>query len=142
MRKSLVAGNWKMNCNAVDGGALVDAIKVGLTPSAVDVVLCPPFVYLSTVEKILQGSPLFLGAQNMSQHVEGAYTGDISAGMLLDVGCKYVILGHSERRAQCGESDVVVAEKVVAASQAGVTNNLIMLRRGKAFKDSAVIEFA
>ena len=121
MRKSLVAGNWKMNCNAADGEALVSAIKVGLKSSVADVVLCPPFVYLPMVKRVLRGSPVSLGAQNMSQHVEGAYTGELSAGMLLDVGCKYVILGHSERRAQCGESDAIVAEKVVAASKAGLT---------------------
>lgn len=120
MRKSLVAGNWKMNCSLAEGEALIGAIKNGLSSSVGDVVICPPYVYLPMAKKILADSPVSLGAQNISQYECGAYTGEISAAMLKDVGCEYVIVGHSERRALCGESDAVIADKVIAASNAGL----------------------
>src|SRR5215467_12486933 len=99
MRKKFIAGNWKMNLDRAGAIALAEAIvKKSGEFRGVDVAICPPFVYLETVQKVRIGSPVALGAQNMYQEAKGAFTGEISPGMLLDVGCKYVILGHSERR--------------------------------------------
>ncbi len=121
MRKPLVAGNWKMNGSRESAKSLVAGIKEGLGVDATaEVVICPPFVYLSEVGSLLASSGVSLGAQNVSQCAGGAYTGEISTSMLLDVGCKYVILGHSERRAMYGEADVLVADKVIAANAAGL----------------------
>jgi len=121
MRKPLVAGNWKMNGSRESAQSLVAGIKEGLGADApAEVAICPPFVYLSEVGSLLSGSDIALGAQNVSQRGNGAYTGEISTGMLLDVGCKYVILGHSERRALYGETDALVAEKVIAINAAGL----------------------
>ncbi len=121
MRKSLVAGNWKMNGSRENAESLIAGIKEGLgADAAVEAAICPPFVYLSEVGSLLSGSGIALGAQNVSQHGNGAYTGEISTSMLLDVGCKYVILGHSERRALYGETDALVAEKVIAVNAAGL----------------------
>jgi triosephosphate isomerase len=121
MRKPLVAGNWKMNGARAEAEALIKAIKSGLGATVTArVAVCPPYIYLAEVKSLLQGSSVVLGAQNMSQRNNGAFTGEISAAMLLDVGCEYVILGHSERRAFYGEDDALVAEKVIAASKAGL----------------------
>ncbi len=121
MRKPLVAGNWKMNGSRENAESLIAGIKEGLgVNAAVEAAICPPFVYLSEVGSRLSGSGIALGAQNVSQHGNGAYTGEISTSMLLDVGCKYVISGHSERRALYGEADSLVAEKVVAINAAGL----------------------
>ena len=121
MRKPLVAGNWKMNGSRESAQSLIAGIKDGLGVDApAEVAICPPFVYLSEVGSLLSGSNITLGAQNVSQRGNGAYTGEISTGMLLDVGCKYVILGHSERRALYGETDTLVAEKVIAINAAGL----------------------
>ncbi len=121
MRKPLVAGNWKMNGSRESAQALVAGIKEGVGSGATaDVVICPPFVYLSEVKSLLSGSEIALGAQNVSHRGNGAYTGEISTSMLLDVGCEYVILGHSERRALYGEDDALVAEKVIALNAAGL----------------------
>jgi triosephosphate isomerase len=121
MRKPLVAGNWKMNGTRAGAEALIKAIKSGLGVTVTaQVAVCPSYVYLAEVKSLLQGSSVALGAQNVSQRNNGAFTGEVSAAMLLDVGCEYVILGHSERRALYGEDDLVVAEKVIAASKAGL----------------------
>jgi len=121
MRKPLVAGNWKMNGSRESAQSLITGIKDGLGEDAtVEVAICPPFVYLSDVRGMLAGSKIALGAQNVSHRGDGAYTGEISTSMLLDVGCKYVILGHSERRALYGETDALVAEKVIAINAAGL----------------------
>jgi len=120
MRKPLVAGNWKMNASKADARSLIEGINSGLGEVTAQVVVCPPFVYLSEVLALMSGSSMALGAQNASQHGEGAFTGEISPGMLLDSGCEYVILGHSERRAFYGENDALVAEKVIAAADAGL----------------------
>ncbi len=121
MRKPLVAGNWKMNGSRESAQALVAGIKEGVGSGATaDVVICPPYVYLSEVKSLLSGSEIALGAQNVSHRGNGAYTGEISTSMLLDVGCEYVILGHSERRALYGEDDALVAEKVIALNAAGL----------------------
>ncbi len=121
MRKSLVAGNWKMNGSRESAKLLVDGIKAGLgSVGSVDVVVCPPAVYLSEVADLLGGVSVGLGAQNLSDQASGAFTGEVSASMLLDVGCRYVIVGHSERRTLYGENDEVVAKKSVAAAGAGL----------------------
>jgi triosephosphate isomerase len=112
----MIAGNWKMNTRGASAVELAKAVvaKVGDKP-AVDVVLCPPSVYLSAVEDVVAGTPVGLGAQNLYAADDGAYTGEINAGMLTDVGCRYVILGHSERRAILGESDEMISKKLHAA---------------------------
>ncbi len=121
MRRPFVAGNWKMNGSAASNKALLDGIKAGLVAVAsTDVAVCPPFVYLRDVAEQLQGTTVALGAQNLSEQSAGAYTGEISAAMLLDLACRYVIVGHSERRAIYGESDALVAKKFAAARKAGL----------------------
>jgi triosephosphate isomerase len=122
MRRALIAGNWKMNLNRAEAVALAEAVAgaAGRFPN-VDVVLCPPNVYLDAVGQKLRGSQVGLGAQNMHFEANGAFTGEISAAMLLDLGCQYVILGHSERRHLMGETDEQVNRKVLAALAAGLT---------------------
>jgi len=123
MRQTLVAGNWKMHGTRAGVADLIEAVKQGM--GAVDdtqVAVCPPFVYLSEVAKHLQGTAIALGGQDLCPETgEGAYTGEVSGAMLQDVGCTYVIVGHSERRALYGDSDEVVARKFAAAQAAGLT---------------------
>lgn len=122
MRKPLVAGNWKMNGSLASAKSLVEGIKAGLDESvAADVVVCPSYVYLSEVKSLIAGSAIALGAQNVSDQSGGAFTGEISTDMLTDIGCAYVIVGHSERRSLYGESDELVAEKAAVAAAAGLT---------------------
>lgn len=121
MRRKLVAGNWKMNGNLAENEALLSGILAGMGDVKASVAVCVPFPYLAQVQAKLSGSAVAWGAQNMSQHAKGAYTGEVSADMLKDFGCAYVIVGHSERRALYGESDEVVAEKFVAVQAAGLT---------------------
>jgi triosephosphate isomerase (TIM) len=122
VRKLFIAGNWKMNLVRATSLALVQQLKDSLHGvQNVDVAVCPPSVYLSDVAAALAGTPIGLGAQNAHSKSDGAYTGELSCGMLLDVGCRYVILGHSERRALFGESDAMVNEKLHAALAAGLT---------------------
>ena len=121
MRTQMVLGNWKMHGTLVGNKTLLDGVLAGL--AGVDSVacgVCVPSPYLFQAQFILQGSPVIWGAQNVSQHEKGAYTGEISAGMLRDLGCNIVLVGHSERRALYNEDDVGVAEKFVAAQQAGL----------------------
>ena len=122
MRKKFIAGNWKMNTSRADGVALAKAIaqKVGAS-SAVEVAVCPPSLYLEAVRQVIAGSAVGLGAQNCYHEAKGAFTGEISPQMLVDVGCKYVILGHSERRAIFKESSQDVNRKVLAALAASLT---------------------
>ena len=121
MRQRFVVGNWKMYTNAADASRLARAVVDGMgTGDRVSVAVCPPFPYLALVGEILKGSPVALGAQNLYPEKEGAFTGEVSPTMLLDVGCKYVILGHSERRHKLGESDTFINQKVRVALAAGL----------------------
>lgn len=122
MRRPLVAGNWKMHGSRVETGALLDELiqqqGAGLTA---EVAVCPPFVYLQEAARRLKESNIALGAQDVCAEPNGAFTGEISASMLKDVGCRYVIVGHSERRALYHEDDKLVARKFVAAQGQKIT---------------------
>ncbi len=120
MGRPLVVGNWKMNGSRSSAQALASALGGQWQACGVDVAVCPPFPYLPVVESSLAGSHVAWGAQNVAQWAEGAYTGETSAPMLADLGCRFVIVGHSERRQLLGESDEVVAAKFAQAQQAGV----------------------
>jgi triosephosphate isomerase len=121
MRKKFVAANWKMFTTAATARALAANVAESLAADAqVTVAVCPPFPYLTTVAEVLRGGPVSLGAQNLYPEKEGAFTGEVSATMLVDVGCKYVILGHSERRHKLGESDAFIDRKVHAALATGL----------------------
>jgi len=121
MRRYIVAGNWKMHKTADEAVNLALAlIPLVSDVRSVEVVLCPPFTALSPVGEVLKGSGLFLGAQNMHQELEGAYTGEVSASMLLPLGVSHVILGHSERRHYFSESDPQIRDKVKTALDAGL----------------------
>jgi len=121
MRKRIVAGNWKMNKTVSEAIALAEAIKPDLaTVQSVDMVLCPPFTALKAVSDVIGNTQLDLGAQNMHWERSGAYTGEISAGMLRELYCHYVILGHSERRAHFHETDELVNRKAKAALAANL----------------------
>src|SRR5438132_14047378 len=121
MRKKFVAGNWKMFTTASSATALARAVAQGVgSEDRVSVAVCPPFPYLERVRDAVRGSNVALGAQNLYPEREGAFTGEVSPGMLADVGCKYVILGHSERRHKLGETDKFINRKVLAALQAGL----------------------
>jgi triosephosphate isomerase len=116
-----MAGNWKMNMLVAEAEALVNGLKEGLDGTEeVDVVVAPTYTGLYPVAKALKGSSIALAAQNLHWEASGAYTGEISAAMLLDVGCKYVIIGHSERRQYFGETDETVNKRLKAALAAGL----------------------
>lgn len=121
MRAIVVAGNWKMHKSLGEARVLAQELVSGLSNlQKTKIILCPPFIALSTVREVLNHSTIGLGAQNMYSAPEGAYTGEISGPMLLSVGCEYVILGHSERRHIFGETDEMVQRKVAAALQVGL----------------------
>lgn len=120
LRKKLIAGNWKLNGSLTANEALVRALLAGLGQPACDVALCVPSPYLAQLQALVQGSALLLGAQDVSQHPVGAYTGEVSAGMLRDFGVRYAIVGHSERRQYHGETDALVANKAQRALAAGI----------------------
>jgi len=120
-RPRLVAGNWKMHGSREAIRALLDALVAGSANVSVQCVVCPPFPYLAQVAERLRGTALALGAQNVSEHAQGAYTGEVSASMLVDFGCRYAIVGHSERRQLYGETDAQIAAKFAAARDAGLT---------------------
>lgn len=116
----LIAGNWKMNGLRGDAAARAAAVVQGAAGLAAELWLCPPFTALAAVEPVLRGSAVALAAQDCHARPHGAHTGDVSAPMLADAGCRGVILGHSERRAEHGESDAAVCAKVRAAQHAGL----------------------
>jgi len=120
-RTRLVAGNWKMHGSREANRALLDAIVAGAGNAAARLAVCPPFPYLAQVAERLRGTAIAWGAQNVSEHKQGAYTGEVSAAMLVEFGCRYAIVGHSERRQICGETDGQVAAKFSAARAAGLT---------------------
>ena len=120
MRRKLVVGNWKMHGSRPANAELLSALMAA-RPFALDVAVCVPAIYIHETAATLAGSDLRWGAQDVSQHAQGAYTGEISAAMLAEAGCRYAIVGHSERRAYHGESDQVVADKAQAALAKGVT---------------------
>jgi len=121
MRQVMVAGNWKMNGSSESVKALIAGIKEGMAdvPNA-EVVVCPPAVYIPRVSGSADGSGIKVGSQNICDEDKGAFTGEISGGMLKDVGCEYAIVGHSERRALYGESDKLVAKRFAAARRNGI----------------------
>ena len=121
--KKLIAGNWKMNGGLAANEALVKAMLDGLQGAepAADMALCAPAPYLAQMRALLQGSPIAWGSQDVSAHEQGAYTGEVSVAMLKDFGCRYAIVGHSERRQYHGETDAVVAAKAQRALAAGIT---------------------
>jgi triosephosphate isomerase len=122
MRTPFVAGNWKMHGNRASNRALLDAVVAGLAGMQdVECAVCVPFPYLDEVAGRLKGTALGWGAQNLSEHAQGAYTGEVSAPMLAEFGCRYVLVGHSERRQLYGETDEVVAKKFAAAASKGLT---------------------
>ena len=119
-RRKLVVGNWKMHGSRVANAELLAAL-LGGRPYGLDVAVCAPFVFLTEVAATLAGSDLRWGAQDVSAHQQGAYTGEVSAAMLSELGCRYTLVGHSERRAGHAESDLLVAQKAQAALARGVT---------------------
>jgi len=122
MRPFLVAGNWKMNTDSKSGVALAQALVAGwgAGQTGVEMAVCPPFPYLTAVKQALQGSAITIGAQNCWNEAPGAFTGEIATEMLADLGCKYVILGHSERRHILGETDELISKKVHKALASGL----------------------
>lgn len=119
-RQPLVAANWKMNGSLESMKPLLNAIKTGLDKAKAEVAICAPYVYLPELKQGLDGSAISVGAQNVSEHEAGAYTGEISTSMLNDFGCHYVIVGHSERRNLYAESDALVAEKFARVQSANM----------------------
>ena len=121
MRKPFVAGNWKMHGSLASNLGLFDAVRSGAGAGKADMALCVPYPYLAQARSVLGGSTVAWGAQDVSEHASGAYTGEVSASMLADFGCTYVIVGHSERRSFYGDTDAVVAAKFGAALKSGLT---------------------
>lgn len=121
IRRPLVAGNWKMHGSRAEAARLAEGVIArAVGNGAAEAVVCPPFVHLVDVARVIAGGSVGLGAQDVCAEEPGAHTGEVSAGMLADIGCKYVIVGHSERRALYGEGDALVARKFVAAGRHGL----------------------
>jgi triosephosphate isomerase (TIM) len=121
MTRKLIAGNWKMNGSLAANETLVRAVLAGMGGVACDAAVCVPAPYLAQLQALLAGSALALGAQDLSSHDAGAFTGEVSAAMLREFGVRYAIVGHSERRQYHGENDALVAEKARLALSAGIT---------------------
>ncbi len=124
--RPLIAGNWKLNLNHLEAIALVQKVAFGLREreaESVEVAVLPPFTAIRSVQTLIEGDklPLVFGAQDLSSHSSGAYTGEVSGSMLAKLGCTYVVVGHSERRQYHGEDDAMVAAKVQAAYASGLT---------------------
>jgi triosephosphate isomerase (TIM) len=127
MRTHLVIGNWKMNGTLVEARALATALRDGLKrPGRVEVAVCPPFTALAAVGEILAGTPIALGAQNLHPEASGAHTGEIAPPMLVELGCRFVLCGHSERRHELGETDEFINRKVAASIRHDLTPVLCM----------------
>ena len=143
MRRTLVAGNWKLNGSKQNTKDLIEGILQGMSAvKNADVAVCPPFVYIPQAAELLASSGVALGAQNCSQHSSGAYTGEIAAPMLKEFGCKYVILGHSERRSIYNESNDEIVQKFIAVKSAGLIPILCvgeLLTEREAGKTEAVV---
>lgn len=121
MKNKMIAGNWKMNKNTWEARAFIQEFSPLVENCReAEIVLCPPFTCLDLMNKLLQGSRIQLGAQNLFWEERGAFTGEISAPMLVETGCRFVIIGHSERRQIMGETDFVINKKLKAALQAGL----------------------
>ncbi len=120
MRKAIIAGNWKMNKTPTEAAALVESLKPLVADASCDVVVCVPAVDIPAAKAAAQGSNIHIGAQNVHFAESGAYTGELSAAMLKEVGVEYVIIGHSERRQYFGETDATVNQRVLAAVKAGL----------------------
>jgi len=121
MRKKLVAGNWKMHGSLRENAALLDRVVGGSAGVGCEVLVCAPYPYLAQVGESLKATSVCWGAQNVSEHAAGAFTGEVAAAMLAEFGCTYVLVGHSERRSLYGESDAVVAAKCKAVLAAGMS---------------------
>jgi triosephosphate isomerase len=121
MKKQLIAGNWKMNGTSQSNAALVAALSAGAASAQCLIAVCVPAPYLAQVQLLVTGTPIALGAQDVSQHESGAFTGEVSAGMLREFATRYCLVGHSERRQYHGETDAVVAAKAQRALAAGIT---------------------
>ncbi|MDD5249952.1 MAG: triose-phosphate isomerase [Rhodocyclaceae bacterium] len=119
-RRKFVAGNWKMHGSLAANLGLLHAVRAGVDGLAAQVAVCVPYPYLPQAQAVLAGSAVAWGAQDVSEHAQGAYTGEVSAVMLNDFGCRYAIVGHSERRSFYGDSDEVVAAKTAAALAANL----------------------
>lgn len=126
MRKGIIAGNWKMNKTVADAIALIEGIKPLVKDAKCDVVVCPTFLCLDAVIKATQGTNIKVGAQNMHFEENGAFTGEISPGMLKDIGVDYVLIGHSERRQYFNETDATVNKKLIAAYNHNISPILCM----------------
>ena len=120
MRRPFIAGNWKMNLNASESAALADSIATQFNNTDIDIAICPSFGYLATVANSVDGTSVSLGAQNLYPAENGAYTGEVSPAMLLDLGCEYVILGHSERRHILNEDNQFINLKTKTALSSGL----------------------
>jgi triosephosphate isomerase len=121
MRQRLAVGNWKMHGSLPENRTLLDALVAAAGPDRVTCAVCVPFPYLAQAQAALGGSSVAWGAQNVSQHPKGAFTGEVSAAMLREFGCRYVLVGHSERRQLFGEDDATVVAKAKSALAAGLT---------------------
>ncbi len=143
MRRPLIAGNWKMNLNRTDAIALASQIAAAEIGAETDVLICPSTIYLDSVSAAISGSGVSLGGQDVYFESNGAFTGETSTAMLTDIGCRYVILGHSERRHVIGERDDLINKKVKATLEAGLTPILCvgeLLEEREAGRTTAVVE--
>jgi triosephosphate isomerase (TIM) len=146
-RRKIVIGNWKMNGRLTSGLSIAQDLVDKTATETVhpfDLVICPPTTLMWPISEAVMGSPVLLGAQDCHTANHGAYTGDISAGMLADLGCRYVLLGHSERRLGHGETNQLVAQKVTAAQMAGLTTVVCVgetrEQRASGTAESAIVE--